>query len=221
MSQQIMIIGLGKFGMSLARNLSDRGAEVLAVDIKKNLVEEAELFVTEAVAIDASNEQELVQLEPKKRDAVVCAIGNDSREASIICTALLRQMGARLIIARANDPMHQQILKQVGAHQIINPELEFGKRFANRLLFNHVMVDTQISKDLTLLEIHVLSSMTGKSLVELELPKKYNIIVAGVRRSDEQKISRPDPKIPLTADMNLIIVSDEESITRFMKEVRS
>ena len=93
MSQQILIIGLGHFGMSLARTLSEKGAEVLGVDVNKNLVEEAAAFVTEAVVIDATDEGELAQLEPGKRDLAVCAIGDDSKEASIICTALLRQMG--------------------------------------------------------------------------------------------------------------------------------
>ncbi|MDH3349434.1 MAG: NAD-binding protein, partial [Desulfobulbaceae bacterium] len=102
MTQQILIIGLGQFGMALARTLSEKGAEVLAVDVKRNLVDEASAFVTEAIVLDATDEAELARLEPGKRDSVVCAIGDDSREASIICTALLRQMGAPLVIARAN-----------------------------------------------------------------------------------------------------------------------
>jgi len=131
MIQQILIIGLGQFGMSLARTLSQKGAEVLAVDPQKHLVQEASVFVTEALAMDATDEVELARLHPEKRDAVVCAIGDDSKEQSIICTALLRQMGAPFIVARANDKMHQRILHLVGAHKIVNPEQEFGMRFAN------------------------------------------------------------------------------------------
>ncbi|MGM0419231.1 MAG: potassium channel family protein, partial [Thermodesulfobacteriota bacterium] len=101
MKQQILIIGLGQFGMSLARSLSDKKAEVLAVDRRKSLVEEASSFVTEAVIMDASDENELARLNPSKRDSVICAIGDDSKESSIICTALLRQMGAPFIVARA------------------------------------------------------------------------------------------------------------------------
>ena len=127
MAEQILIIGLGQFGMSLAHTLSEKNVEVLAVDIKKHLVEEAATFVTEAIAMDATDEMELAKLEPAKRDSAVCAIGDDSKEASIICTAMLRQMGTPLVIARANDKMHRRILQLVGAHQIINPEQEFGK----------------------------------------------------------------------------------------------
>lgn len=162
MAQQIVIIGLGQFGMALARTLSEKGAEVIGVDRNLSLVEEAGNFVAEAIAMDVTDENELARIYPSRRDAVVCAIGDESKEASIICTALLRQMGAPLVIARANDQTHQRILQLVGAHQIVNPENEFGKRFANRLLFRNIIADTPIGDDLQLTEICVQPSMIGK-----------------------------------------------------------
>jgi trk system potassium uptake protein TrkA len=217
MAQQILIIGLGQFGMSLARTLSEKGVEVLAVDRRRNLVEEASSFVAEAVTIDATDESELARLEPRRRDAAVCAIGEDSREASIICTALLRQMGTPLIIARANDKMHQRILHLVGAHQVINPEQEFGKRFANRLLFRDVVVDTNLGEDLHLTEIRILPDMIGKTLVDLALPKKFGIMVVGIRRGTPPKIVQPSPTELLLADDNLIIVSNEAAISKLTR----
>jgi len=219
MSQQIMIIGLGQFGMSLARTLSEKGAEVLGGDINKNLVEEAAGFVTEAVVIDATDEAELARLEPEKRDSVVCAIGDDSKESSIICTALLRQMGASLVIARANDKMHQRILQLVGAHQIINPEQEFGKRFANRLLYKNVIADTNLGEDLHLTEIRTQPSMVGKTLIELTLPKKFGVMVVGIRRNAKGNVVQPSPSEPLKAEDNLIIVSSETAIPKLIKGV--
>ena len=93
MAQQILIIGLGRFGMSLARTLSEKGAEVLAVDTRKSLVEEASAFVAEALVANAADENELARLGPEKRDAVVCAIGDDSKESSIICTGPVASNG--------------------------------------------------------------------------------------------------------------------------------
>ncbi len=219
MSQQILIIGLGQFGMSLCRALSEKGAEVLAVDMSKHLVEEAAGFVTEAVVIDATDEAELARLEPGKRDVAVCAIGDDSKEASIICTALLRQMGAPVVIARANDKMHQRILQLVGAHQILNPEQEFGKRFANRLLYRKVIADTNLGEDLHLTEICTQPSMVGKTLVELSLPKRFGVMVVGVRRSAKGSVVQPLPNEPLNAEDNLIIVSNEAAIPKLIKGV--
>jgi len=219
MSQQILIIGLGQFGMSLARTLSEKGAEVLAVDVRKNLVDEASAFVTEAIVLDAMDETEIARLEPGNRDATVCAIGDDSKEASIICTALLRQMGAPLVIARANDKMHQRILQLVGAHQIINPEQEFGKRFANRLLYRNVIVDTSIGDDLHLTEISVQKSMIGKTLINLELPKRFGVMVVAIRRGASNRLIQPSPSEPLHGDDNLIIVSNEAAIPKLIQGV--
>jgi len=219
MSQQILIIGLGQFGLSLARVLSELGAEVLAVDIRKNLVEEASAFVTEALIMDARDETELARLQPERRDAVVCAIGEDGREASIICTALLRQMGAPLIISRAFDKTHQRILQLVGAHQVLNPEEEFGKRFATRLLYRKFIVDTPLGDDLHLTEISVQPSMIGKNLIELALPKRYGVIVAAIRSRTTGRILQPSASEPLQADDNLVIVSSEDAIQKLIKDV--
>jgi trk system potassium uptake protein TrkA len=216
MAQQILIIGLGQFGMALAHALSEKGAEVLAVDRNRGKVEEASEFVAEAVAIDATDETELLRLQPAQRDAVVCAIGDSNKEASIICTALLRQMGVRHIISRANDKVHKRILQLVGAHEIITPELEFGKRFAAKMLYRNILADTTLGEDLLLTELCPPASMIGKNLIQLELPKKFDVIVAAIRRGD--KLQRPDPMEKLTADDRLIIVSSEEAIARLSKE---
>lgn len=218
MAQQILIIGLGEFGMSLAATLSQKGAEVLAIDIKKNLVEEAAGFVAEAMVIDATDEADLARIEPGKRDAAVCAIGDDSKEASIICTALLRQMGTPCVVARANNTMHQRILQLVGAHQIVNPEQEFGIRFANRLLYRQLVADMSLGDGLHLSEITIKSSMVGKTLIQLALPKKHGIMVVAVRRGTPSSVFQPNPEEPLQENDSLILVSKEESIRKLMEE---
>jgi len=218
MSKQIIIIGLGQFGMSLASALSEKGMEVLAVDMKKTLVQEAAEFVTEAVLLNATEESELARLEPGKRDSAICAIGYDSKEASIVCTALLRQMGSPLVIARGGDKMHERILKLVGAHEIINPERDFGRRFANRLIYRDIIADTNLGEDLHLTEISVLPSMIGKNLIELSLPKTYGIMIAGIRRGDLGKVIQPRATDPLLKGDNLIIVSSESAIEKLIKE---
>ena len=219
MANQILIIGLGQFGLSLARTLAERGAEVLAVDQDRKRVDEAANFVTEAIAMDATDETELARLNPGQRDVAVCAIGDESREASIMCTALLRQMGTPRIIARANDPMLRRILQLVGAHQIVNPENEFGKRFANRLLFRNIIADTPIGDDLQLTEICIQPSMAGKTLIELQLPKKFGVIVAAIRRGKTGRVELPIPDEPLSRDDKLLIVCGENALPKLVKGV--
>lgn len=219
MAQQIIIIGLGHFGMSLAKTLATRQVEVIATDIRKHLVDEASLFVSDAVLMDASDEQALANLRPKDRDAAVCAIGDDSKEASIIATALLRQMGCPYVIARANDEIHARILRLVGAHLVVNPEQEFGNRFANRLLYRNVIADTALHDGLTLTEITVHNRMAGKTLAELQLPKKYGVLVVGIRSVDSPGIVQPLPDVPLNKTDTLLVVSDEKNIINMIKSL--
>ena len=201
MANQILIIGLGQFGLSLSRTLAERGAEVLAVDQDRKRVDEAANFVTEAIAMDATDETELARLNPGQRDVAVCAIGDESREASIMCTALLRQMGTPRIIARANDPMLRRILQLVGAHEIINPEFEFGKKFANRILYSQIFADTALGTDLQLTEICIQPSM------------------ATIRRGKTGRVELPIPDEPLSRDDKLLIVCGENALPKLVKGV--
>jgi trk system potassium uptake protein TrkA len=217
MTRQILIIGLGQFGMSLARTLTEKGVEVLAVDRRRDLVEEASAFVAEAVALDATDEPSLARLHPERRDAAVCAIGDDSKEASIICTALLRQMGSPWIIARANGPTYRRILQLVGAHQVVNPEQEFGRRFANRLVYRQVVSDMPLGDDLHLTELQAQPAMIGKSLIDLALPRRHGIMVVAIRRGTPAKIIQPTPEEPLQQGDSLIVVSTEAAIPKLLK----
>ncbi len=219
MATQILVIGLGQFGLALSRTLVERGAEVLAVDKNPKLVCEAANFVTEAVAIDATDETELARLNPGQRDVAVCAIGDKSREAAIMCTALLRQMGTHRIIARANDAMLRRILQLIGAHEIINPELEYGKKFANRILYSQIFAGTALGSELQLTEICIQPSMVGKTLVQLQLPRKFGIIVAAIRRAKTGHVELPNPNEPLSKDDKLLIVCNEDALPKLVKGV--
>lgn len=217
MSKQVVIIGLGQFGMALAQALSDRGVEVLAVDLSPKKVEAAAEFVAYAVAMDATDEAELAKLRPAERDAVVCCMSNSSKESGIICTALLRQMGCRHIVSRAGSDTYRRILYMVGAHEVIDPEQDYGRRFATHLLYRDMIVDNSSANELDLTEIRVPASMVGKNLIELELPKKYGIIVAALHR--DGKLLRPDPAQPLQENDMLLIVSDEQAIDKLSQEM--
>lgn len=219
MPQQVLVIGLGQFGMSLARTLSEKGAEVLAVDRRKNLVDEAAAFVTEALMADATDEAELARLQPAQRDCSVCAIGDDSKEASIICTALLRQMGSPWVIGRANNTMHRRILLLVGAHLVVNPEEEFGRRFANRLINRHIISDMPLGEDLHLTELVIPPGMIGRSLIDLSLPKRFGVMVVAIRRGSPSRVMQPLPQDPLEAGDRLIIVSSEAAMHKLTQGV--
>lgn len=211
-----MIIGLGQFGMALAQALAERGVEVLAVDISQEKIEQASDFVTHAVALDATDENALAALHPADRDSVICAMGASSKESAIICTALLRQLGCRHIVSRASSVTYRRILFMVGAHEVIIPEQDYGRRFATHLLYRNMIADRNSADELNLTEIRLPRSMVGKNLVQLALPKKYGIIVAAVRH--DGVLQRPEPDKPLSEDDMLLIVSNENAIAKLSQE---
>lgn len=211
--EQILVIGLGQFGMALTKTLFEKGYEVIAVDIDKKLVNEASNYATDAICLDAIDEISLAKLSPKNRDLIICSIG--SREPSILTVALLKQMGCENVVARASEAIHARILKAIGAKCIINPEYEYGKKFANKIIFKSLFLDNNV-EGLELFEIPVQPFMVDKSLKELQLPDKYNVIVAGVMK--ENKYSRPVPDEKFKPEDRLLVTGTNEDIEIMLKE---
>ncbi len=216
MNKQIMIIGLGQFGMALAQALAERGVEVLAVDISPEKIEQAAEFVTHAVALDATDENALTALHPAERDSVICAMGVSCKESAIICTALLRQLGCKHIVSRASSITYRRILFMVGAHEVIIPEQDYGRRFATHLLYRNMIAEHNSAEELNLTEIRLPQFMIGKNLNQLALPKKYGIIVAAVRH--DGVLQRPELEKALEDGDMLLIVSDENAIAKLLQE---
>jgi trk system potassium uptake protein TrkA len=221
MRRQAIVIGLGQFGMALAQSLAQKGVEVLAVDRREDLVRSASTFTAEAVAFDATDERSLARTSPERRDMCIVAIGDESREGSIICTALLRQMGAKHVVGRATDPLHERILRLVGAHDVVNPERAFGERFAARLLYSAVGVIDEIplGKDLTITELRIPKSFVGRSLIDLQLPRRYGITVIALRRENIEDVVVPEPREPLMESDILVVVAKRDAIAQLSERV--
>jgi trk system potassium uptake protein TrkA len=221
--KQALIVGLGQFGLSLARALSDRGVEVLAVDRRQEVVEAAALFAAEAVALDATDEVALAGLGPRQMTTCVCAIGDESRDSAIIVTALLRQMGAAHVIARATDDVMARILSLVGAHEVVNPERAFGERLASRVLFSGIVDEIPLGGDLVLTELRPLPHFVGRSLAELELPRRHGVTVVALRRphaDGPREAVLPSPGEVVGADDLIVTVARRDAVRRLLEESR-
>ncbi len=217
MIKQALVVGLGQFGMSLARALAARGVEVFGVDLREERLREAAAFAEETAAFDATNSDALGRTSPDRRDVCVCAIGDESKEASIICTALLRQMGAKHVVARANDDVHARILNLVGAHEVVNPERDFGERFATRLVHERVLGELPLGDDLIVTEFRPPQAFVGRSLKQLQLPRKHAVTVVAVRSKGQDVVLVPDPERPLQADDVLLVVSKAGVVSSLME----
>lgn len=220
--KQAIVIGLGRFGMSLARALTERGMEVLAADRNEDLVDAVKDEVEDAVVLDASDEDALRLMDPRRRDICVCAIGNESRDGSIVCTALLKQLGAPYVIARATDRIHERILTVVGADRVVNPEDAFGKALAGTIVYENLESQAKLggNEDLVITEVKATRAMIGKNLKNLRLREKYQVNVVAIRSSDDAQAARagiPDPERTLREGDSLFIVGNPRATDRMLE----
>lgn len=209
MRTQMLVVGLGQFGMALLRALVANGAEVVGVDRRQDRVQAAAAFATEAVRADAMDEEQLARLGPARRDVCVCAIGDESLEASILVTALLRQMGAQRVIARATTDLHARILGLVGAHEVVHPEQIVGERLAARLSYRGILDVLPLGDDLVITELTTPQVFLGRTLQELRLPNRFNVTVVAIRREVDGhgQVIMPTAELRLAPGDVLVVVS--------------
>lgn len=211
--KQYAVIGLGRFGTSIARRLHEAGQEVLGIDIDEESVEAAEGYVTHAVVADSTEEKALTMLEIKNFDCVIVAIGNDI-QSSILTVMLLKNLGIKKVIAKALSKRHGQVLEAIGVHWIIYPERDMGERVANQLLSPNMLNYIELSKNYNIEEIIVPFKMVGKNLRELDVRAKYNVSVIAIMRSDDIIIS-PSPEELLQKEDILVTIGNRKDLAKF------
>ncbi|MCB9889351.1 MAG: TrkA family potassium uptake protein [Planctomycetes bacterium] len=216
--QQAIVIGLGHFGTSVVRSLAGHGVEVLAVDSVEERVQAVAAEVAEAMCFDATDMEALARTSPEKRDVCVCAIGDDAKEASIICTALLRQAGATRVIARANDDVHARILKLVGAHQVVNPERAFGERFASQIVHAGIKGEMLLGEGVLLSEVVTPEAFVSRSLGQLRLPNAFGVTVVAIRKGTSGTVVLPDADTVLAEGDVMVVVAREGVVAKMMEK---
>ncbi|MCR9159206.1 MAG: potassium channel family protein [Nannocystaceae bacterium] len=216
MPKQSLVIGVGQFGGALARGLAEQGSEVLAVDSDESAIRRVLPHVADAIVMDAADEEALRSLCPQDREVCICALGENDREGSIMVTAMLRQMDAPQIVARATDDLHARVLRMVGAHEVVQPERDYGERLAKRLVWNGVFRVLPLGGELILTELDVPEAFWGQTLAELRLPERFNAVVAAHRRDgeDETQLALCDPHRPLQRGDSLVLVSSETNVRK-------
>lgn len=214
--QQFAVIGLGRFGSSVARKLYDSGQEVMGIDINEERINDAELLVTHSVMADTTDEGTLKAIGIRNFDCVIVAIGNDM-ESSILTTLILKEMGVKKVITKALSKEHGKVLQKVGADWIVYPERDMGDRVANQLLSPNVMNYIELSKDYNIEEIRIPSTMAGKSLRELNIRAKYNLSAIAIVREGNIIIS-PSSDQNIHTDDLLVMIGSKEDLVSFSNE---
>jgi trk system potassium uptake protein TrkA len=210
--KQFAVIGIGRFGSSVASSLASQGYEVLAVDRDEESVQKISEVVTHAVCVDTTDEEALKALGIRNFDKVVVAIGEDV-QASILTTLLLKEAGVGYIVAKAQNELHGKMLEKIGADRIVYPERDMGMRIAHCLVSTNVLEYIELSPDLSIVEVAVPREMVGKPLSESNLREGFGLNLVAVKRSDSILVS-PKPEEVFRQGDILFVIGEIKGIRR-------
>lgn len=183
-NKQFVVIGLGRFGSSVAKTLYESGHDVLAIDKDEDLVQEISDSVTHAVQMDATDENALRTLGLRNFDVAVITIGS-SIQASVMVTLIVKELGVKHIIAKGNSEIHAKVLYKIGADRVVLPEKDMGVRVAHNLVSSNILDYIELSPDYSIIEIEVPNTWVGKTLRELKVRATFGINIMAIRKADD------------------------------------
>ncbi len=206
------VFGLGRYGLAVAKELVNNGAEVLAVDLDESIVNSAIADIPFCKCADITDSEVIKQLGISNIDVVIIAMAN-SLESSVMAVILCKEAGVKTVIAKCGNETHGKILSKVGADKVVFPEGESGMRLAKNLLSSGFVDIIELSNDVSLIELDVKPEWVGKTLVELNLRKKYAMNVIAVRRADNLQIN-VDPVMQLEETMKLVVIINTSKLNK-------
>jgi trk system potassium uptake protein TrkA len=215
---EFVVIGLGIFGRMVATSLAREGQAVLAIDSNEDEVNRMATELDAVVRADATDEAALRDLRLDRVSCAVVAIGAESMESSILATALLRQIGVPRIVARSLSDLHARVLRAVGAHEVVSPEVEMGQRLAYRLSHPNVLDRVELGDNIELVELEVPAQYVGKTLVELDVRRRFDITVVAIHRGD-RIVANPSRDEALQAGETLMVIGTSGAVGRFAAKV--
>jgi trk system potassium uptake protein TrkA len=215
--KQFVIIGLSRFGRRLLEEFLATDAEMIIIDKDRDIIELYKDKVASAYVADVLNEEIIVKLVPPTIDAAVVDLG-DRIEASILVTNYLKKLGIKEIIARAEGSEHGEILDLVGATKVVFPNLEAARRIAPFLISSQIFSYLPISSELVIAEVKVPDKFYGKSLVEVDMRRKYNLNVIAYRKMAGEEYFFYAPEYRLQGDDVILVGGREEDIDAFTEE---
>lgn len=210
--KQYVVIGLGRFGTSIAKQLEANGCMVLAVDRDERRVNNVAEFVTRAMCLDITDEEAILELGLSNFDGAVVSIGHNL-DAAIFAVMSAKEQGIPKVIAKAYDETQGKILTKVGADEIVYPEREMGYHMAKNLAFGRLLDAVELTADYSIAEIPLLREWSGKNLIELKLREKYHVNVIAVKRGSDLEITPPADKPFLDGDV-LVILGKNDVLNR-------
>ena len=210
-----IVIGLGRFGSYVARQLYSLGCEVLAMDVRPELVQQISNDVTHAVVGDAQDKEVLKALGVRNLDCAVLAIGDDLA-ASVLCTMNLKELGVPYLVCKAHDEVHQNVLEKLGADQVVIPEQENGVRLARSLSNPNLLDYIELSDEYSIVEMPAPAAWCGKTLKDLNVRAKLGANIIAIRREGKLNVS-PGADFTFVAGDIVVVLGDVQAIEKVQK----
>ena len=217
MKKEFVVIGLGRFGGSIAKELIQQGAEVMVIDSSSERVDEFSHIATQAIVADTTDEAVIKSLGLWNYDHIIVAIG-ENIQASILTTLILKECGVKKITVKAQNDYHEKVLKKIGADVVVHPERDMGIRIANNILSNNVLDYLELSDEHSIMEIRANEKLANHTIIDLDIRAKYGVNIVGLKRGEKIIVSPPANEVILEHDVLLVIGADVD-INRFVKKV--
>lgn len=217
MKRDYAVIGLGRFGGSICKELSEVGKQVLAIDTSEVRIDQYKDIASYAVIADATNEKVLKELGIETIDHVIVAIG-ENIQASILTTVILTDLGIKKITVKAQNDYHERILEKIGAHQVIHPERDMGRRIAHSIISSNILDYLDLSDQHSIVEVKVGKKMIDRSLLDLNIRVNYGCNVVAVKHGNAINVS-PNADYRLQKEDILIVIGSNNDISDFEKKI--
>ncbi|GBF12439.1 TrkA family potassium uptake protein [Tepidibacillus infernus] len=213
MATQFAVIGLGRFGSSLAGTLYEMGYEVLGIDSKEEKVQEMVNRATHVLQVDSTDEVALKTIGIRNFDVVIVAIGEDI-QSSILTTLILKDLGVPRIVVKAQNELHGKVLEKIGADKIIYPERDMGIRVVHQLITPNILDYIELAPNYNIVEIAIGPDIVGKTLLELDIRAKFGLNVMAIKSNEQLKIA-PQANDQFQEGDILVLVGHIDDIKRF------
>ncbi|OGO76549.1 MAG: potassium transporter Trk [Clostridiales bacterium GWB2_37_7] len=216
--KQFVVIGIGRFGSSLAQRLYGLGHEVLAIDANEEAIQKISDKVTHAVTADASDEGVLKSLGVRNFDVGIVSIGSDI-QSSIIITLMLKELGLKYVVAKAQNDLHAKVLYKIGADRVVFPERDMGERVAHNLIATNILEFIELSPEYSIIEFTVPRNWIGKNLRELNLRVKYGVNVVALKNKNTDEINAaPMADVEIREETILVVIGSNVDLKRLEKK---
>ncbi len=214
MKKQFLVIGLGRFGVSVAGTLTEAGHSVVGIDQSEDRVQRISEDITDVIKCDATDADILESIGIPDYEAVIVCIGEKYIQNSILVTLLLKEKGAKKIIAKAGTKTQGRVLSKVGADIIVYPEKDMGERVARSLVSSNIIDFLRVSTDVSIIEIPVPETIVGKNLIELNLRHRYGVTIISIKNSKNEIMSPPDVNYKFQKDDVLTLIGGDKLLKK-------